>query len=81
VTVALGALVIALDTAHISRSVNGSNVKLAGPGLIVLGFGAGLVALGLVIAHLLRHPTNLPPEVSPLPPPPPDPAPSWPTLH
>ncbi|HEV7526318.1 MAG TPA: hypothetical protein VGP92_15215 [Acidimicrobiia bacterium] len=81
VTVALGALVIALDTAHISRSVNGGNVKLAGPGLIVLGFGAGLVALGLVIAHLLRHPTNLPPEVSPLPPPPPDPAPSWPTLH
>ncbi len=55
-TVALGGLTVALDAAHISHAVSNGNVKLAGPGLIVMAFGVGLVALAFVIAQLLRHP-------------------------
>jgi hypothetical protein len=50
---AFGTLTIALDTAHISRAFGTENVKLAGPGLIVVGFGVGLIALAVVLAGML----------------------------
>ena len=77
--VALGALTIALDAAHISRSVSNGDVKLAGPGLIVGLFGVGLTATAFVIAHLLgarpAAATPMPMRRRPTPPPP-----QWPSL-
>ena len=52
--VALGALIVALDASHISHSVRNGSVELAGPGLIVVSFGAGLVATAYVLSQLLR---------------------------
>ena len=56
VAAGFGTLTVALDTAHISRAFGTSNVKLAGPGLIVIGFGLGLVALAIVLAAWLEWP-------------------------
>ena len=55
-TVAYGAMIVALDSAHVTRAFGNGNVKLAGPGLIVIAFGLGLMATGFVIARLLGRP-------------------------
>jgi hypothetical protein len=65
VAAAFGTLTVALDTAHISRAFGASNVKLAGPGLIVIGFGVGLVALAVVLAGLLGWPGEMTPGARP----------------
>jgi hypothetical protein len=59
VVAAFGTLTVALDTAHISRAVGSSNVKLTGPGLIVIAFGVGLVALAVVLAGFLGGPGEM----------------------
>jgi hypothetical protein len=53
---AIGAVTIALDVSHVSRSTSSDNVKLAGPGLIVIAFGVGLVAVAYIVAALLEGP-------------------------
>jgi hypothetical protein len=77
VAAALGGLTVALDLSHVTHALNGENVKLAGPGLIVVGFGIGLAAAGTLIAYVLGN--------GPSGPPPPDvpteePPAAWPTL-
>jgi hypothetical protein len=53
--IALGALIVALDAARIRTSLTPGDVKLAGPGFIIISFGIGLVAGGYVIAQFLRR--------------------------
>ncbi len=64
---AFGTLTVALDTAHISRAFGSQNVKLAGPGFIVVGFGLGLVALAVVLAGILGWTGGTPAGGSPPP--------------
>jgi len=73
---ALGGLTVALDSAHIFRATSGGSVKLAGPGLIVISFGVGLIATAFIVGQLLRRP-GAPPESEPPAVPPVDAAPSW----
>ena len=55
-TVALGALIVALDAGHISHAVGNGNVRLAGPGMIIASFGVALVATAYIVAQLLGRP-------------------------
>ena len=57
-TVAVGAITIALDAAHIRRSVSNGNVKLAGPGMIVVAFGIALAGLAYLVARVLHRPES-----------------------
>ncbi len=52
---ALGVVTVALDASDISSSVSDENVKLVGPGLIVIASGIGLVLIAYVIAMLLNR--------------------------
>jgi hypothetical protein len=67
--VALGALIVAGDASHVSHAVRNGTVELAGPGLLVMSFGAGLVATAYVISQLLRpRDPDVPEEPRPQPP-------------
>jgi hypothetical protein len=48
----VGAISVALDVSGISDTST-ENVKLAGPGLLVIAFGAGLVALAYAVSQML----------------------------
>lgn len=67
--IALGAMIVALDAARIRTSLSHGEVKLAGPGFIVISFGVGLVASGYVIAQFLRRPDTGDEPPAPTPPP------------
>src|SRR5262249_57746075 len=67
VMLGLGAVTMALDFSHISRAAVNENVKLIGPGLLVILFGVLLVAGGVALSVWLTRP--LPPRVVPGPPP------------
>jgi hypothetical protein len=58
VLVGIGAVTIGLDAADFSSTGKSDNVKLVGPGLIVIGVGIALVCLAYVAAHLLRGPAD-----------------------
>jgi hypothetical protein len=83
VIAAVGALTIALDASHVSHSVRNGEVKLAGPGLVVVLFGVGLAGIAFVVAHFLGDgpapPVNVP-QYPDGPAPPPEPPPPWPSL-
>lgn len=57
VLIGIGALTIALDAVNLDSSTGGDgDLKIAGPGLIVIGVGIALVALAFVAAQVLPDP-------------------------
>jgi hypothetical protein len=57
---AFGTVTIALDASNLRKSVSNGEMKLAGPGFIVLAFGAAFVLTALLIARLLDPPPPAP---------------------
>jgi hypothetical protein len=62
IVAALGGLTVALDSAHITQAARNGDVKLAGPGLIVVSFGIGLIATAFIIGQIMRRPSAPPPD-------------------